>query len=329
MKKINTLTLLLGMCLLPGCFFSLERRQINTEVKSDAKFLKAEGFGQSEEEARRNAKAELSNIFESRVNSDTTSSVSRVLDARGGENIDRYTAQNIQIVSKVELKGVEISRSWQDEAAGTYRAVAVLDRQKARAIWVREIENIDGKISQSVESASSIQSNFLKMRSLRAATVKWLSRETLVSRLRVLGSSYPGIEGYDIKKIYRDIEELKKSVTVFVDFAESQKKYRTRGEDEIAELLTRDAGYVVVPEKGLAQVSVKGAVAVEKVDLDNPDFTFMRVVLSLIVRDEKTGEVLGEFIEKKRAGHLNGDEAAHKAFYKAMAAAKKELLTFF
>ncbi len=70
---------------------------------SSSKYLTAKGIGQSEPEARKQALAELSNIFESKVYNDTYTHAKLVVDSSKGEHVNRRIESNIRVVSSVQL----------------------------------------------------------------------------------------------------------------------------------------------------------------------------------------------------------------------------------
>jgi hypothetical protein len=280
----------------------------------ESSFFQAEGIGQSEREAGNEALAEMARIFESEVFSDTYDRASSYIDAAGDETYRARIESNIRVVSAVKLEGVRIIRTWFDNEKGNYHALAVLDRYKAKEDWQNGIEDIDHRIEGEFEAADTKDGQLMRLLTYTKIIRYWVEREVLVSRLRVIGFQDATIRKYDIKKAFRMISQIKTDLLVYVriggDFGEEI-------ESRLAESLNAD-GFVLGSRKSSADVLIIGDVTVVPVDLKNPEWEFARASVSLTVSDAVTGVAVREISENARAGHLNYNEAAYKAFQKVV-----------
>lgn len=306
----------------PGIDFG---NQVSANYPS-SRYLTATGIGRSEEEARRQAKAELSSVFESRVYSDTFSRVQSVIEDSGAERVTRDAEHKIRVVSSVQLQGMEIGETWFDKKQKVYYALAVLNKNKAREEWQGKIDHIDDSIEAQLSSLDSVDSAFAKLRSLVNVRKSWLEREVFVSRLRVLGFQDASLADYDIRSVISNIHDIKSSLRVFVDMGNDE--YSPEVSTIISERLSAK-GYIIGKSASDSNVVVSGSVRVEPVEINNPDWKFARAIISASVVDVKAGVSAGEVTGDKRAAHLTYSEAAHKAVKDVSRVIADRLLEYF
>jgi hypothetical protein len=271
------------------------------------RYMKAEGTGRTEAEAANQARAELSRIFSARVTSETMDRVSSVIGGSGEEVETQSIQSEVHVVSDVALTGVEVAGIWRE--GEVFRALAVLDKLKARGVWVSELYDLDGRIAALVASSENGRNDLLSLRSLRSALSLWIEREVVASRLHVVGSSIGGVPEYDRRDLYRRVADLRHSIAVLVDI---------RGDGgDAARAALRGAlatrGYVLTDNRPEAGVLVEGTLVAEPLDLPNPDLRYVRVSLTVSVRDAGTGLVLGDVTESVRESHLTLREAEERA----------------
>ena len=147
---------------------------------------------------------------------------------------------------------------------------------------------------------------------LRRATGIWIEREVVASRLRVLGYG-AGASPYGMAEAYKELAQTKAALAFYFDMKGEGKAVVA---DIIADELGR-RGFAVAPTLTGASAVVRVTVRVEPVRLDNPGWEFARAFVTLSVEDRSTGLRVIEVSEKKRAGHVNYDEAVGKALTKA------------
>jgi hypothetical protein len=285
-----------------------------------SQYLTAVGIGQSEGEARNQARAEISKIFESRVFSNTYDRVSAVIENSRAETSKQQIESSVRVVSDVELRGVEIEKAWKKE--GSHYARAVLDRYKARDNWTREMGNIDKMITGRLGALGSLESGLLKLRSLNVVSDLWVEREMLASRLSVIGFDYGGFPEYDIKSVYKTVAEIKKAMPVYIEIlGEHGARMRSR----VAEALGR-RGYVITDNREGASVRIVGKVKVRPVELEGTDLKYARVIVAIDVTDAEAGLSVGEVTENKRAAHIFYREAVERAFRKVNPSISEKLI---
>jgi hypothetical protein len=281
----------------------------------EARYLRATGLGQSEGEARNQAVAELSRVFQSRVRSDTLDRVkvvATISEDRAEETTEQRLRSRIRVMSDVELTGVELAGTWQEGA--THYALAVLERRTARDQWLREMEALDQEIAGMLRSARDEPSLLVRYRIFMEAIDLWLSREVLAGRVRVLGFADTGSSAYDMGWVFQAIPALKSRMLVLIDVEGGDAALLT---DRLSEDLGR-AGFVITEEPGEAVVAVRGSIVVEPVEIDHPDWVYARARVSLSVDDLREGVSIGEVVADERSSHLTYEEASKRAVRRAM-----------
>ncbi|MGA1824094.1 MAG: LPP20 family lipoprotein [bacterium] len=291
-----------------------------------AQYLTATGIGQSEQEARRQAKAEMSSIFEAQVTSSMLSIVKSALSGSGEETVTRDAAQKIGILSAVELKGVTIEKTWYDKKQKVYYALAVLDKQKARREWQGKIDSFDDKIETSLNSLNAITSTFSRLQALLKINKVWIEREVIASRLRVLGFPDASMADYEIRDIYKKINELKSNIKIYLDFAKD--KCADRVVSLISEELNQE-GYILKTDQADSNLIIKGSVTVEQVDIDIPDWKYARATITVSIIDTEADAIVGKFEETKRGSHLSYSEAENNAIKKVSSILAERIIAYF
>ena len=325
------LIFIVSLCLfsITGCSDSLVnvRKEDNKDFSS-SRYLTATGIGKSEAEARRQAKAEMSNIFESQVYNETYSNARSIIGSSEEEIFEKRVESNIQIVSSVKLKGVQIGKTWIDENTGLYNALAVLDRLQAREHWADELENIDRMIQGELATVDAATSKMLRLGSLNRIVNLWLQKEAIESRLRVVGfmdENFAEVDEIDMKSVFQTISKIRAEMMINVDIMGEQGR---RVESHISEFLT-ERGYVLRDEKEFSNVLITGRVEVQPLQLNNPDVHFVRVTLSVDIIDLESGAQIGEILENLRKGHIAQSEAVRKAVQGVSAIVSEELIQTF
>lgn len=289
---------------------------------ASSRYLSAKGYGASKPEAIRQAKAELSNIFEARISSDVISKVSQVTDSMKGASFKKSIQSKVRVESDIELEGVITGPVKREQ--GEYVAVAALDKYRAKEKWGNDINKIDTKIDVLLKKSNSAKSKILKLMPLKKVLNLWVEKEISLSRLRVLGfsSEFPQ---KDLKPILIKISNIKSGMLIDLDVA------GTHGQtvrDNVAEILTNN-GFKIGDFESDADILITGSVKIKQVKNKNPRFKFSRAIVSLNILDTGTNNQVGQIAENDRGAGLNYDEAAHKAVKKVSKKVSGKLVQYF
>jgi hypothetical protein len=321
MRTVKTVVCAAILFVIAGCAGGDSVRKAH-KVYPESRFLTARGIGQSESEARNKAVSELSRIFESKVGSETLDRVNLVAKSTGEETTVQKFDSRIRVLSEVELKGVEVPGTWKEN--GTWHALAVLERSKARENWLREISGLDSEILGGLDALGGLKGSLLRYRSLRGAIDLWLKRQVLESRITVLGFRTLAQGAYDIRSVFREAAKLKAHMQVFLDIRGEGAGLLT---EKVAEALGK-AGFVVAGDRSEAAVIIEGDVRAEPVDIEHPDWVYARSTVALSVVDAEAGVSVGEVSENRRSTHLNYSEAAQRALRSVLPSTVEKLLKY-
>lgn len=326
----KTYSLLLIICLvLSGCVASQELQKPVSQRPAyevdfpGTEYMTAIGIGQSEAEARKLAIGELSNIFESKVVSETTTNAKAIFDSKNGDSVERSIESDIRISSSVDLKGVRVEKTWKE--SGEHYALAVLNKQMAFDNWSGDIKKLDTEIDAELGSAKTAKSMFLKLKPLKNVVKFWVKREVTKSRIRVMGYKNVRYAQYDMKAVFTQIADIKSEMVIHVKL---NGEYSREVSDTIAETLN-EAGFKITQNKRNADVLISGNVVIKPVNLKNPNWKFARAQVSININDSVTNNQVGEIAEDNRKGHISYNEAAHKAVKKVTETVSEKLINYF
>lgn len=292
------------------------------EQYPDDKYMAAIGIGHTEDEARSQARAELSRMFVSRIKSETLDRVKLVVDSSGYETTEQTLRMQVRVSSTVDLKGVEIADVW--SAKGRFYAFAVLERSKASDIWIMELQDMDDMVEGGIGAAWAPASKIVRYKMLKKAIALWVKREAVASRLLVIGyeAEHELEAPYEMMPVFREINKIKSQTALYV-FIKGD--YSGIVRENISEKLG-EAGFIFATNPKMADVIIKGTVEVKRLDVEAPDLTYARASLSLSIKDIAAEISLGEISEQRRGVHLYYNDAVKSALRKVISSASKKLL---
>ncbi len=325
MKKLIFLLLIIAF-LMSAC--STNHKNKKTELVNNydsSRYLIAKGFGMSGQEAVLQAKAELSNIFETRIKSDITSNFISSSSTKENDSFSKRVEKNIRVFSDIKLSGVEILKTWQEN--GEYAAIAALDKNKAAEEWRKEISTIDMEIKILSNESDLAKSAFLKLKPLKKISNLWIERKTFLSRLRTIDFSGEAIKSnpIDIRTLLNNMSKIRSELIINIDIT-----------GEHAELL-KDITSEILTENGLklqnaaskADAVISGNIKIEHLPDKDKNFKFARVSVSLSIIDSNLEKQIDQVSESIKASGISYEEAEIRAIKKISASIKEKLLDCF
>ncbi len=292
---------------------------------SSERYLTATGSGQTDAEARRMAKAEMSAIFESKIESQIDSSVKLITDLEEREDVNKKTETSIKIKSNVQLQGVEIKKTWYDEKSRLYYAKAVLDKFMAREQWSDRLTNLEKDVDAKLERLTKTKSLLLRLESLKRLYSLMIEKETITNKLRVIGFPAASLSEYNAGSTMEMVMDIKTKMLIHIDINGHQAKEVV---GKVSECLT-EKGYKLTPSKQNADVLITGIVKTEPVKLDNAEWEFSRATVSIAVSDLLSNSEAIKINKSVRKGHINYSEASRKAAISAAQKASDEIVEYF
>ena len=309
MKRPHWIVLTLVVLMAVGCAGSKPAEGIPVDDPfPDDRFLTAEAVGATEGEAKRAAMAELAAIFESRVYARTVQQATSWMGEGLPEQFDRQVEQTVRINTDVQLEGARIGRVEPDDAAGGFRALAVLDRRQAVGRWQRELVETQMAIDGQVEALVGVKGRLSRLAALNRITALMVRQAAIESRLSVLGRPVtPGLD--DRSDIIVQRERMARDVSLYVQLDGNPAPPFTR---RLNALLSGD-GYRLTPYRDEAAGLITGTIRVQPLDLGNPDVRFIRAMADVQLVDMDTDTQIATFDESVRKGHVDEGEAARRA----------------
>ena len=309
MKRPHWIVLSLVVLMAVGCAGSKPAGDIlAADPFPDDRFLTAEAAGATEGEAKRAAMAELAAIFESRVYARTVQQATSWMGEGLPEQFDRQVEQTVRIHTDVQLEGARIGRVQPDEAAGGFRALAVLDRLQAISRWQRELAETQMTIDGQVEALAGVKGRLSRLAALNRITAMMVRQAAIESRLSVLGRpAAPSLD--DRSDIIAQRERMTRDVSLYVQLEGNPAPPFTR---RLNALLSGD-GYTLTPYRDEAAGLITGTIRVQPLDLGNPDVRFIRAMADVQLLDMDTDVQIAAFDESVRKAHVNEGEAARRA----------------
>ena len=290
---------------------------------SEASHLMARGYGESRPEAIRRAKAELSNIFESRIESDISSITRAVTDSNGEDALYKNVQSKIRVASSVTLEGVEVGPVTKEKRE--YTATVGLNRARAAQKWQHEMAKITARIHVEEQAATASAGKLMALRHLNAAMDLFIEREALVSRLRVIGYPVDGSGHKAFEAIVARVQATKTNFRIAI-------KHQTTRSDALAQNLAEEltqAGFLVGSTPTASDATLRISLTLSKVKNNNPDFKFMRAMADVAIIDPTTGKTVGHLTENQRGAHLTYEEAGVKAVGKLSGKLSKKIVAYF
>ncbi len=293
----------------------------------EAKYLTAEGIGQSEAEAKNIALSELSRIFEAKVLSETSDVMVSLYTDKDGKKSEVFTQQaqaKVRVTSGVAFEGVRTKETWFDKTDKKYHALAVLKRAEAGAAWLAKVNDLDNKIRAELLAIESVQSRFLLFRGYRRVEDLWVERAVYASRIRVIGGTVP-VPDYNMSEVLAKMAQVRSEIAVFFELTGDNAEIL---QYEIVAALIK-LGFKVAPDRESSSILISGQIKVHPLEMSNPGWQFAGAEAGVVLKDLTTGNEVGSVSKEARAAHLEFRGAVRRAVRKVAGEVSRELLLLF
>jgi len=278
----------------------------------ESRYLTAEGTGATELEARREALAALSGIFESKVHAETTSRASSAIGTGGDEVFEKQVVSSVAVVSTVQLTGAKIGRVWRVEGgAAPYHALAVLDRNQAGRNWAAQLDTVQALVTAELKTLEQTTGRVQRLAALTKVLTGLLREQALDSRLRVLNYPARALLDTDMEKIATELIELRSQIRLFIELSGDGHEAAAA---RIADALTTN-GFLLSAEPDRADAVIHGRITTRPLELNNPRAQFVRAMATVEVIENDSGATLANLNADSRKGHVDQNEARRKAVH--------------
>jgi len=311
MRTTFTTVLVLLLFVISGCASGGKKAAVQaTDPFPASRFLTAEGTGATELEARREALAALSGIFESKVHAETTSRARSAIGTGGDEVFEKQVESRVAVVSSVQLTGAKIGRVWRVETgAAPYHALAVLDRNQAGRDWAAELDTVQALVAAELKTLEHTSGRVRRLAALNKVLAGLLREQALESRLRVLNYPARAMIDVDMEKITAELVQLRSAVRLFIALSGDG---HASAAARIADKLTAN-GFLLSAEQEHADAVITGSIKTQPLELNNPRAEFVRAMATVRVIETDTGATLANVNADVRKGHVDSNEAQRNA----------------
>ena len=165
--------------------------------------------GSDIDSARNNARAELSRVFHSRVESEVRDATSATIvsDVRGRHS---SVVEKLEIDTRVStegsFEGVRVVETWRDPS-GTWHALAAIDRQAMRQSLRVELEGVEARVRGHLEQSDRAPTALGRAKALIEALRASREGDVILARARVVGHA-PARFQPSTGEIERDLESV-------------------------------------------------------------------------------------------------------------------------
>lgn len=281
---------------------------------SSAQYLLGTGQAASKNVAADQAYAAVARIFKAEVAAQAKDWESYLLvENRGATNTERrLTLDQVTNVSTDKvLENVKILDVWYDAHQGMHYALAGMHRGQGEAALMDKMRELDRMIETDLADARQTTDKLTKARDLRRATRNLVLREAYNADLRVIRSSGQGTPAaYRVNELSNELDQflatnLVLAVDVTGDHAEPVQRSLSEG-------LIRE-GLHVTAQRGGSELLVRGTVRIWPIDVNDPQFKYVRWCSDFDVVESATQRVVGAVSRGGKEGHLSDREATSKA----------------
>jgi hypothetical protein len=289
-------------------------------------YLTTVGIGGSEKKAITHAVGEISNIFESQVNSNVREYLRSIDTSAGNISYKQVYESIVKIRSSVKIKGLQTIKTWRNKDTGRYYAFVVLEKKNVIDQWLNDLNHIEILMNKENYALNHTKCNIFKITPIKKLFKLWSKKVVIHSRLSVVGhiTNYSH-DAMHMKKIANWIPTIKSSTLIFIDIKDDIQKIIS---SNIANVLTQN-GYALAMNRLKAEIIIHGYVISRQVNQSNRNWNFAKVVVTLKGVDNcSTKQFFAVQLESKK-GHISYDQAVHKALHSVSEKLNHSIKDFF
>lgn len=201
-KRISRPLFIISVALISACAGTPERAERPAWIDGQSEryahqlYLTGQGSGDSLDDAKDRARADLAKQFEVAVQERSQQQQAYRKQQQGEESVasldQRVTRQLITQTTRT-VQGIEIAATWHDETTHTYHALALLSRNKARQQFEQQITALDQQINLRLIQAESEDDALRKTGLLQQAIDTHRQRSSVQSALQIVDPSGRGL----------------------------------------------------------------------------------------------------------------------------------------
>jgi hypothetical protein len=292
-----------------------------------SQYLTGVGFDADRKSAEDKARAEISKIFLSKIDSKTRS-YEEYLQTTSEGKAKTEQAITVEEITKVStqkvLSGVRIASVYKEAGQQPlFYALAVLDRGQSARILTDKINALDREIGDLVTKSEAQGDVLVTIKYLTQAIEKHILREAYDAELRIVSDTGRGIYPQThFAEITRRLESM-----LLRDFLIGVSVKGSRA-DEVQDALLQglnQQGFAISEDLNRVQVLVRGTVEIKPLDRGASEWKYVQWRTHFDMVDRKGGAVFGSVNKAGREGHLNLAQAENRAVRKIQKALTTEI----
>lgn len=258
------------------------------------KVLFADAYGDTEEDAKASALAELASYFNISVKTSTDSSqkLSNIqTDGNSTTSIERNVSRKMSSVSQAELFGVEYRKTIYDKKLKKYYATAFIDRKKTCSILDAKIKNIEAEMDPLIKDGLSLEKKdpFNAFRNFSKASVKSDELESILEYIRVIDLKHYEEKSASLEKI-RQCRAKKDETALLCSFTVLTENDSRKILENSAKKIIAERGLNLKTGKGAAySVKISAAQNVRKESFDTFEVFAADSSCDITIINNKTG----------------------------------------
>ena len=284
-----------------------------------SQYLLGLGQADSRPQATERAYAAVSRIFKAEITAQAKDWESYLVVEQGGQTSTqrRLTLDQVtKVTTDKVLENVQVLDTWFDRKTRQYYALAGMNRAQAETSMMERLVELDRTIQAEVAEAHEAHDKLTRVRNLKRAAKNLVLREAYNTDLRVIRSSGQGIPApYRVAELTGELEQfLSSNLLIAVDMTGDQAEPVERA---LIEGLSRE-GFSIAKDNGgswpiAPELLVKGAVRLRPLDVNDPQFRYVRWCTDAVIVDVPAQRIIGAVSKGGKEGHLTDGEARAKA----------------
>ena len=279
-------------------------------------YITGVGSGQDRKTAEDRARAEIARIFHSEIDSSNRIH-QEILESTDNGAPHTRASVNYEEVTRIStrkvISGVRIARVHEEKTglSKTYFALAVLDRNQARAMLEYRIHSLDQEVRQLLEQVPERKDKLSRVRILQSCVEKYVLRQAYETELRIVNTGGNGIAPVvDLAEIRTRLEE-----TLLRDFLigiSVEGNHAAEVRRALTEAFNKK-GFAVSEDSTRIALLARGTVDIQPVQREVVNWKFVRWNAYFDLVDREGGAVFGSVQKSGRVGHLTLPQAEDRA----------------
>ncbi|VAX10019.1 hypothetical protein MNBD_GAMMA25-230 [hydrothermal vent metagenome] len=191
----------------------------NSSLYLPSKYLSGKGQDGHQAVARDRARADLTKIFEVRIQEQSEDQVRSNSKTEAGKTrlqLESSTSRNISTHSDQIISGIQIAETWEDKANKQFHVLAVLERMKASANLRDSINQLDEVTALAIRRARQNNNLLPKIGLAHRALQAQLEREVYAKQLKIVDYSGRGLDSpYNLATLANDRDALLQRMSIY------------------------------------------------------------------------------------------------------------------